>query len=567
MAMGDLSIAANRPGTVPTGAFRGSHTTRIVADLHQHGETEKINLGPYIRSLTTSKTIDGLAGTWSITMKQNQFIKGFDSWDQIRDNDWIRLGVQQGSKSWLIMVGLVDRVQKKTSTAGGARTDSWVISGRDMTKPLIETDLLMMPFSGYDTVLAYGSFYGAVNALQNFAGDVGPGDIVASLYNYMMRAEDESRTEGIKWWSVPQTFPATTLGSARPAADRQFSDIFDTSRLDRTLTGSFAAYGSLLAKPNEGGRVWEILRAHSNDVLNECFVDLLPPAESAGSPMAFVIGPEQTEWVLRPGLVVRERPFPSLPGSAPHRCDDNPWEKLPTTVMDISDFTSFNTARSGSERFNYFLVESSGGSSFTAMILAQAAQVSRDGLGALFDGVPAIDRESVQNHGLQRLEQTSSYLNTQGGGLDIFAGWTRLIRDWYMLNHEYRSGVVESAFILPGIRVGERLIVQNVDREGLPVEFYVEGIEHEVTVLDGGAVEHSSSVTITRGHQDPAGAIAQYVSKFTTGSVINSQTAAEVRQTLDTISDVVGGIDLPDLPPVVGEDANGDSFELPQAED
>lgn len=530
MAMGDLRTPAVRMGSRPSGAFRGSTSVLPLVQVHRHGSGDAPNLGAVVESLTTSKSIDGSPGTFQFTFKAGNIVgPGFI---EIRNNDWVRLGVEAEGRQWLAMIGLVDNINRSIESADGAQDDTWTVSGRDITKVLTDTDMLMAMHAGYDVALAYATFYGAVNALS-VIGTGSPGQVVRSLYEYMMQAGSQRVVDNPPIWKVPDSLPLP-FETARGRIEtyrRQASDIIQ-DRISNDVEGKFSAYGSLLARPNSGGQVWSILQDHANPVLNELWIDLAPPLSLSGSALAFAdsgldvpgtsAGTGETEFKLAPAIFLRERPFPTVKGG------DGAWKSLPTTIVDMSDVVSASLSR-GNERYTYFLVESGGGLSFSAMVMAQAALAAAGG--ELFEGVPAIDRDAIPLHGVQRLEQTSTYINETDGALDIYVGWTLKLRDWYALNPLFSSGTLELGFVAPGIRVGERLIVSGLlldnEREfgggtggeiatgegAGGVEFYVQEVEHKIQV-GGGVTQHNTTLTLTRGIREPLSALAGYVKRY-----------------------------------------------------
>lgn len=574
--MGDLrgfGGEAVRSGSPPVGTFRGSRRVSLGVNFHRLGDPTPIVASRFVVNATWDKRVDGTAGNFTLSLRERQIAGTIEhygpgvaaytarggewEWSSIiRDDDWVRIALHDGYREWLVMVGLVDSVTRAFSSVGGAKHVEYTVVGRDVTKVLDETELLMMPYASYDPILGYGAFYGAVNALSNLGSGVGPGAVVKSLFEYMMRA-GPARTPGALWWRLPESIPASFTGRAPGLEGRQASDIIDNETwLDTDLAGTFSAYGSLLAKPASGGKAWDLIRDHANLVLNECFIDLRPPIDAADSPLAYaastslIKGLEQQAHVLKPALVLREKPFPSLPGTARHRGEKNdPWSRLPTTIMDVADCKRVSLTRNGSERYNYFFVESGTGASMAGFVLAQASLQARGGVqgSRLFEGVPAIDVKSVSRHGLRRLEQNTLYVNTREArgenneGLDIFAGWTRLLRDWYALNHEFQSGTIETKMPIAGVRVGERLVlhgVEEVNGPSAPLECYVEGVTGSFSVDEKGTTTYTGELTVTRGHPNILTALAEHIVNFKVergGSALVNEIVQGIRTTAGTL--------------------------------
>lgn len=570
MAMGDLTRAraegGTRPGIGAVSALRAQRRGIVVAQLHRHVDSEPVNLTPYLRAVKAGKRIDGSAGVASVVLKAHVPGHPRRDWlEQVEDGDWIRVGFFDGVFEWFVFQGIVDTVRRSTRPPAGAPVHLFTVTARDLTKPLEDTEILDTPHAAYDPKTAWAMFNGAVDALSKLPGRAGAGTVVRSLYHFLMRAGDY-RVDGVRWWAVPPSVPAYfTAGAAVGSELRQFSDLVSEEHLADDLPGEFASYGSLLAAPNSGGRVSDLLRAHCNPVLNELLVDMRPSPAQAHSPYAYATA--GAGYDLRASLILRERPFPSLSGSAPHRGDNNnPWKDLPTTRLHVADCETVDLGRGGAERYNFFLCEAGTGGRMRDTVIAQAALG-----GNQFDGVPAIDALSVEIHGLRRLEQTSIFIPTSGGDLDIFVGWTKLLRDWYALNHRYLSGSVKVAFALPGVRVGERLVLEGHNPQ--PLEFYVESVDLDFQVTDNGVCNTSTTLGLTRGLADHLGELAGVEARYRSGS--RSILSRNVGRMLDGPIDRVLAQPLPPvepapnapLGPVTGTKPGGGSFNVPVAAD
>jgi hypothetical protein len=111
------------------------------------------------------------------------------------------------------------------------------------------------------------------------------------------------------------------------------------------------------------------------------------------------------------------------------------------------------------------------------------------------------------------LQQSSAYINPELGEGAVWASqqWVRLLRDWYAPNPMFLSGTASIAYLAPGVRIGERLRVAM--RDASVEEFYVEGVAHSLAVVNGVA-QHRTTLTVTRGHQNPVAAVAAYAERF-----------------------------------------------------
>lgn len=584
MAMGNIS--GSGPGSVrfgsPTaGTFRGSTTIRAVVNVfQQYAEPDypPVALNAYILNMQTNKIVDGSPGTWEVTIKGDRMVPGTvqsGSWDGIfTKDDWVIIAITdaaQDGRVWPVMIGLIDNVRPGFSTNDGARVRTWTIGGRDLTKCLTDTQITSAVYTAFDPVLAAGASYRLVDALDRANGSIGnPSAVVPPILSFLMGAD--VRPEGVSFWRVPRNLNALFTGGAAPSVNqRQFTDVLDVSAyVTPNLPGQIAVNGNFGAENGVGNQVWDTLKSYSNGPLNEMWVDFLPNVGNAAtSPLSYVSETGNLDDFI-PALVLRERPFPSLPGSVPHRgANVDPWTKLPTTVVLTRDLESVDLTQ-GAENYNFFLMQS-GNIQLPKNLFLEQSENPED---QLFAGVPAINRDSIQIHGLQRLELSTNYVGTGGDkDLNTFFGWTRLLRDWYGPCLDFYSGTVTTITILPGVRVGERFIISDLlGASGGDVEFYVEGVAHSLVMVNGAA-QHRTTLTLTRGHQNPVAAVAEYAAKFQKQgrSAIAQQSPAPQppRSALD--DELFSAID--DLPTpltggpqdVVGTSPTGDIFDVPSA--
>ena len=597
MAMGDLSRSVNRGGArvgSPTsGSWRGSRTGKIAATVYRQSDaatSAPLSLVPYMTAAATTKSVDGAPGTFTITLKADagatsQAPDGRDWQSELQDGDWVRLAFDDGRAAWDIMLGLIDSVSLRMASSGGAPTKTWTVSGRDLTKCLVDSQTINLPHIGLTTNLGIGSLLSAVNYLSKF-NLRNPGEVVRELFRFFM-GMDPRPTRGT-FWRVPLNLPAeftpSPNGAGIPsAASRQAGDLVDVDNyITRGLPGVTAAFGSLMSMPAQGSQVWDTLRSYANAPLNECFIDLRPRGTVLeSSPLAFAVpkGGGGAGGVV-PALVVRERPFNTVPGGVSHRVttDDNrPFQRLPTTTLDLLDVASLDLSV-GHERFNYFLLDAGGANLTQAVTFALGSQFGGGPVGpqGMFDGVPAIDLDSVQKHGLRRMETTSVYVNGVGDQIDVYRTWTRLLRDWYMLAHTYRAGTITIPFGAAGIRVGERLLLRAQD--GLPpMQFYVEGVQVQMRVTAAGVPSCSTTLTVTRGTRDPD-EIQDYATSYAkaSGSAIaapggaasGSAATAQANAASSRTAASEGGADRgasvsPEPPPVTGTGPGGGAVTVP----
>lgn len=587
MAMGNLTqtgFASSRIGSPPAGNFRGSTTVRPVFIVYRQRDaagSAPLNLGPYILSMQTSKQVSGTPGMWSVTLRVSGQVPGtlpiLDLEGEISPDDWVQIALTEnarGGRVWPIMLGLVDTLTVTRQSVDGAPVKVYTIAGRDVTKPLVETYITSAVTAGFNPVLNIAGLFNAITALEVAGSAEGPPDrVTVALLRFLMGAE--GRDANVAYWRVPKNLILLFAGGTPPDLNsRQFTDALNVNSYVQSLPGAIAVNGTFLAKQGVGNQVWDVLTSYANTPLNEMFIDWLPSRrENARSPIAYYAPDSAARLDFAPALVLRERPFYTLPGSVPHRGERNdPWADLPTTTLSPLDCDTISLTQ-GTDLYNFFLMESGGTSLPFAQVVAQATQSGE----SAFEGIPAFDPDSIQIHGLRRMELSTNYVGTGGAGdLEVFAGWTRLIRDWYAPNPDFWNGSVTSAWMLPGVRVGERLILTDAFGVGRPpLQLYIEGVQHTLQ-MSNGVPSHSTTLTVSRGAQDPRKLVVQYAERFkpkgrspvgqTPEPLLDDETRAALARAvaLDAgdPTQVVGGPQG-----VQGTSPDGHPFDVPSAEE
>lgn len=577
MSMGDLRSRAGglRPGTPASGSFRGTRSGRMLIELHSHTLPVAVDISLGVVGFTTDKSLDGRPGTVTLELRAGGLPgqKPMPWAELVHDDDWIAVGWFDGARRWLIQLCMVDRLSVDIQSSGGARIESWTIQARDLTKPIAETDLILMPWLKFDPLLGLNAFTAAIGRLTSLT----PTDIMERIFDFFFRPVDRPEEA---FWRIPDSISRSFGLAPDPALVRQFSDIID--RRFAPTAGSFGSLQTLLTMPMGGGNAWDMLKAHSNETLNELWVDLVPlsppsdtsssveaqaAAAGASSPIAGSAARPSPAWGVRPALILRERPFPSTPGTIPHRNGkDDPWSELPQTILDAEDLTA-DLTRGGDERYNFFLVEAGSGDFFSKLASASIAA------GKPMADFPVIDRESISIHGLKKLQASTNFVNFDQGKAELYMAWSKLYRDWYCLNPAFWSGTITCAFLLPGVRVGERVTVRGL--MGDAMQFYVEGVRHQHSADD---LTQRTTLTVTRGHPDPIRGLADYIARTTStpSSPMESSGAAASRAAQAQATTAAQGAEATRQNDPVsgagnqavgGQTSTGDPVTIPPAED
>jgi hypothetical protein len=135
-----------------------------------------------VTSIKTSKSLEDVAGTWTITSKErlNKVRQG------IREMDTVEIRLKGHTTPFtVVMKGVVDEVTAEGSADPESAEQNTVITGRCMGKYLLETNLFLPiwdPQSTQPTVLTFG-----VGAKQTNIEDQGVGVTPRAIFGHLLR--------------------------------------------------------------------------------------------------------------------------------------------------------------------------------------------------------------------------------------------------------------------------------------------------------------------------------------------------------------------------------------------
>src|SRR5580698_1047273 len=135
-----------------------------------------------VTSIKTSKSLEDVAGTWTITSKErlNKVRQG------IREMDTVEIRLKGHTTPFtVVMKGVVDEVTAEGSDDPESAEQNTVITGRCMGKYLLETNLFLPiwdPQSTQPTVLTFG-----VGAKQTNIEDQGVGVTPRAIFGHLLR--------------------------------------------------------------------------------------------------------------------------------------------------------------------------------------------------------------------------------------------------------------------------------------------------------------------------------------------------------------------------------------------
>lgn len=364
---------------------------------------------------------------------------------------WWRLHVARDGVEYELSAGKVDAVS--VSVSGPASQLEVVVEGRDVG----------MVFA--DTPIWFNVFLQANLGGQDMARimrgrpDGTPDELIRRIVSGMLGVDGSYGGH----WRLPRGLAeAKRRGAGGPR--RQGNDFEGWIRYPDPATtelrGVTVVPGLIMAPPAQS--LWAFMDAWRNPPLNELWVDYIDQ---------------------QPEIRMREKPFVNLTAGA-----KSPWFDLTTHEVSPNEVGSFQI-RNGDNRVNFVM---------TQQDMVPFQQIEQN---AIFQ--PVVDRQSIRDHGLRRVEETLSYFQQDQGYLFDSTEWRDLVLAWNALNHREWSGTMLIEGIRPEIRIGDRLKYLNRGRAkvpGLPAEvvFYVEAVTHSIDETPR-SVTH---VQVSRGYDD-----------------------------------------------------------------
>lgn len=521
-----------------------SHTrVRITVGSHEEQPFDRAQ----ILGVSVTKGLGGSSGTWSATIKAPP---GAPDW--LRDwpdpeAAWLKI-------EWLIdgvvidgMIGQVDTITEARQRVGaGAESTVYTLRGRDVGKVLEMTPAFVAP---YDFANAAVVGISGIYQRAAFAVDGAPGDFVAALVDVWLG----NNGGAMQPWRLPDGFGRQSayallldrIGCRDPEIDgRDFSEA--------------------ILHPS-GSSLWSLLQEYANGLLNELFVDLVPPE---GEPADARAG-------LLPAIVLRRKPFPT-------RDDRSAWESLRTHELSLADITAHQLVKGAPEaRFTWWELEVGGiqGQDVRAILQQYGAQDGRPG------SIPIFNVQQIERYGLRRYQQSTRFLplvrdttqNPESANfVRLAADWLRRLHDWYATAPYETTGTITLSRARPEIRVGQRIRVKRATGAWVA---YVENVETSWSFGSAGR----TTLTVTRGTFENDDVLERVYASFDEGQSARAvclvpedaegrltnfdeanaalRDGCELRVELSPRAFVREGVD-----PAEGVISEGDGFEVEQAD-
>lgn len=506
-------------------------------------------------SVSTNKVMGEPAGTFQIVFKQASVYAASSFLKDIEDPEglWVEILFQVDGEIIDTMFGIGDVLKESTvRNPDGSRSQTYVLTGSDFGKVFVKTAMFANPYieGGMSNYAEIWNITGGV-----LAG--APGSLVESLIDIWLKNPSIQPDQA---WALPPS-----LGGY------PFYDILHQSIQAKGLNAGFAYDVNYFNMSRIAGAtpLWDSLVEYSHILLNELFVDLQPkPSKSIPKEEQIdsYYGQVTKRTKLYPGIILRERPFPTSRSR-------KVWDSLPRHTLELEDIQSRDITKGGpGNRYNYWRLTLQGvkgglfaqasfmGDSSIGGDIGEDTSLGRPGSGFI------INQRSVLNHGVRPYAASTRFLpydfadNREGSSgdrtidgykntkinSDVAANWLRKLHDWYAIAHLQMSGTITSTRIFPEIRIGTVVKENRVD--GM-IEYYVEGVAHNWTYGGNG----STTLTLTRGeYQGSTLLLDLYKREFDT-EVINENILGAVDAIVgaqavgDIAEDVLKDLETPQL--------------------
>lgn len=472
----------------------------------QGGRAQPVDLTPFCADLSSRKDIRA-AGTFSLTLKDRALSGGrfrgrYDWVEETDDDDWVLLEIRDGELTVPVMLGLLDARERDWRSSGqGGSSTSYTVSGADFGRAF-ESELIALPTLDFEGSLGMGPFYAGLSEVAAAGLGAHPGVVVRRLADYLLRAGRPAGSRRL--FAVPDSATVFVRNTSLAPGTAQLSDVLAWD-VDDPIDGALVISDLWAGVSPHGARIADVLRTFSNEPWCELFWDLRP-VSLPGVTLSTLSGTIAPEFDLRPTITLRERPFPADPASTPDRSAERlptgRWRSLPTTRIPwVGGVESVQLGRSGQERFTAFLASHAGYGGADPYAIASALSASAEDR---WNAIPCLDEAAAEIHGWRLHEVPSRYLPLTADGdksmVRFFLDFTYLLRDWFGLNPRYLSGTVKLPRALPGVRVGERLVL--TDSPWGTLYSYIEGVSHALRSSGDGRWHGTTTLTTTRGSPD-----------------------------------------------------------------
>lgn len=433
-----------------------SYKIKVLVKI-QPWQGELMDITPWVKEITTSKSLYDCSGNWQINLLPFTDEKGFSWYYRISPMDYIEISFSRNPTRQtpkIIMRGFVSSVNNTTLVdQSGRPMRSYTIVGQDYGKILEISRIYYLKEVAKDTPLLAMPGFKAIEEKYGLFIKGKPAEIIEMLLMIAF-----SQTELLQ-----KSNPNIPFISFFPAKE---------------IIGGINEF----ALAQEDGSVWDFMQFMDNSPWNELYL------------LDFDAGPM---------LIFRQTPWKNLKGGFIQGEDSTYKLTLPeTTVLTANDIQRVSLSRTDAECRNYYFTSptahlATGTTAFKSMMLDGVS--SEEDLTTNPRIVPRDDRDAGTNRfGFRRMENTAEFMDKEGDialSKDLCIELNRRLFEAMSINSALESG----SFTLKG---NEDLIpgsyVAFKNRSGVNAEYYITGVEHTLSLVDR-AEYFRTIINVTRG--------------------------------------------------------------------
>ena len=473
--------------------------TNLRDDLKSFTDVEVGVIDNDILKLSVSKSVQSPSGTFEIALSPSK------NWKSVlAPGDWVMIylynnfqpeGIPTTTKN-CVLVGSIDRISRSLQREDEDSDKvelSFRVSGRNFGKVFEDNDVWFDPYvnageeRGLDVLLRDKGLelVGTPTQLTKNLIDIflGKGGFDAT----------KAKTSDLKPWRIPSPL-AAKLGSSA-TGDVSFYDV-----LSQEVSNSVGYKQQELLTLESNGSLWDMIRRNSNNLINEVYVEEVRQADGTMKP-TFVLKPRP---IQTPFLYDLQEKSKVSGDSVLFALKDN-WQTLQD--LSVSNYVEISPAeikyedlgKDDHSRMNmfWFRAPQNFGANISHMAnLGDTKDISN----------PVFIRESIQRHGLKKMDQLIEFCYAQGIGpsgsveIDLWKAFMIQLYDMHFANHLYDAGTISCTGVLEA-EIGKALVVKASNPKSKDKVYYIEGYQHDWNFQEGW----TTMFTLTHGQWKSSG--------------------------------------------------------------
>lgn len=459
-----------------------------------------------IVEVSVSKSIQQASGNFSFSLLPSK------NWKTVLSpGDWVMIyffnkysvGQEIPDSKNCVLLGSIDRVSRSLSRNEEEDKTQlrYNVSGRNFGKVFEEQDVWFDPYTNGPATskTAFGS------ELDTFLNEAGltlsgsPKQLIESLVGIFLGDGGDTgqgRKSGISGWGIPIALAAKFAVAdfkTRDALDRNEPDkpkrFFNLLRTEIEDVPGFKDRETITV--NSNGSLWDMVERNSNQLTNECYLE--ESRNSSGD--------------VFPTLFLKPRPISTpfledLFANKDAKVKKDVLQGAHKTLQDLAktNYVEISQAEVKYEdlgkddhaRMNFFWLKTP--QAVEAKVNYRANLNETKGISN-----PVFSRESIQRHGLKRMEQTLEFCYVAKGSAigvqtDLWKAFMVQLYDFHFANHLYDAGTIECTGVLEA-ELGKCLIIKEAQEGELPKIYFIEGYEHRWSFQSGWG----TTFTLTHG--------------------------------------------------------------------